>query len=495
MNFRNHARRTPDRPAVIMASSGAALGYGELEARANRLAHRLRRLGLRRGDHVALFMENNLRFAEVAAAASRSGLYYTPVNSHLTAGEAATIVDDSGSTLVFTTTARLDVAAEVAAHCPGVRQWYVVDGAAPALARFGDYDAAVAAEPDHPIADEESGLALMYSSGTTGRPKGIARPLPVAHPEQRTDWARFGRALMRFRPGMAVLVPAPLYHAAPHAALASSLELGGTAVVMERFDPEAFLACVERLRITHVQVVPTMLTRLLKLPAEIRARYDLSSLEAVVHSAAPCPVTVKEAAIDWLGPIVHEYYGATESYGFTRCTAEEWLAHRGTVGRPVGGELLILDEAGHELGPGQIGEVWFRAPSTGTATVGDVGWVDEDGYLYLTDRKTFMILSGGVNIYPREIEDVLVDHPAVADVAVIGIPDDDFGEQVKAIVVLEPGHPDGPDTEAALITHCRRSLAGFKCPRSVDFADSLPRLESGKLAKHLVRAPYWEATV
>jgi acyl-CoA synthetase (AMP-forming)/AMP-acid ligase II len=317
-----------------------------------------------------------------------------------------------------------------------------------------------------------------------------------------------GKGLMKFRAGMKLLSVAPLYHAAPHAAVAAALQLGAQTVVMDRFEPGECLRLIERYRITHVQMVPTMFIRLLKLPEAVRGAYDLSSLEAVVHSAAPCPVAIKEAMIEWLGPIVYEYYGATESYGFTRCNSQEWLTHKGTVGRAVLGTIHILDDSGNSLSPGEIGNIWFSGGSSFTyfgrdeagdaqagsrraETVGDVGWMDEDGYLYLTDRKSFMIVSGGVNVYPQEVEDVLSAHESVADVAVIGVPDDDLGERVQAVIVLAPEYSPGPETETALIKYCRQSLAGFKCPRSVDFVAALPRLESGKLAKHRIREAYW----
>jgi long-chain acyl-CoA synthetase len=278
---------------------------------------------------------------------------------------------------------------------------------------------------------------------------------------------------------------------------------------MEKFDPELYLRCVERHRITHSQVVPTMFSRLLKLPDDVRLGYDVSSLECIVHAAAPCPVQVKEAMIEWLGPIITEYYGATEGFGFTYCTSEEWLAHKGTVGKPILGTLHILDEDGHECPQGTPGTVWFDGVTnfvywhdpaktaesrneTGTmSTVGDVGYVDEDGYLYLTDRKTYMIISGGVNIYPQETENLLVTHPKVLDAAVIGVPNEDLGEEVKAVVQPVDGVTPGPELEQELLEFCRQHLAHYKCPRTIDFQDELPRLPTGKLYKRLLRDRYW----
>jgi long-chain acyl-CoA synthetase len=322
----------------------------------------------------------------------------------------------------------------------------------------------------------------------------------------------FVKAMFRFREGMTYLSPAPLYHSAPQASVSATLRLGSTAVVMERFDPSDFLKLVARHRVTHSQMVPTMFSRLLKLPSEERTAADLSSLETIIHAAAPCPVPVKEAIIDWWGPIVIEYYGATEANGFTFCDSHEWLAHKGTVGKPVLGELLILDDEGKPTPKGEPGTVWFRGATSfeyfnapektaesrdtsderGTAsTVGDVGYVDDDGFLYLTDRKSYMIISGGVNIYPQETENLLITHPKVMDAAVIGVPNEDLGEEVKAVVQPMPGVEPGPDLERELIAFCREHLAHYKAPRTIDFEDELPRLPTGKLYKRLLRDRYW----
>ena len=358
---------------------------------------------------------------------------------------------------------------------------------------FRPYDEALAAFPATRIPDEQLGAAMLYSSGTTGRPKGILRPLPDAHPSDALPVMQFiVHQLFHMREGMTYLSPAPIYHSAPQASVACALRLGATSVIMERFDPEQYLELVERHRITHSQVVPTMFSRLLKLPADVRERYDLSSLEVVIHAAAPCPVPVKQAMIDWIGPKLVEYYGATEANGFTFCDSEQWLAHPGTVGAPILGKLLILDDEGDEVPTGETGTVWFEGATNFTyyhddaktaesrdetgqrSTVGDVGYVDDDGYLFLTDRKTYMIISGGVNIYPQEAENLLVTHDKVFDAAVIGVPNEDKGEEVKAVVQLMPGVEPGPEVERELIEFCRQHLAAFKCPRSVDFQDELP---------------------
>jgi long-chain acyl-CoA synthetase len=349
----------------------------------------------------------------------------------------------------------------------------------------------------------------MHSSGTTGRPKGILRPLPDVPPGEALPVMDFVRGMCGYRQGMTYLSPAPLYHSAPQSSVSASIRTGSTAVIMERFDAEAWCALVERHRVTHCQMVPTMFNRLLRLPDEVRTAYDVSSLEQIVHAAAPCPVPIKAAMMDWVGPIIREYYGATEANGFTLALADEWLAHPGTVGRPILGELEILDDEGVPCPPGGDGTVWFRGATNfeylgdaektaasrsadGLAsTVGDVGHTDAEGWLWLTDRKSYMIISGGVNIYPQETENLLSTHPSVIDVAVIGVPDEDLGEAVKAVVQVVPGVETGPELEAELIAFCRAGLAHFKAPRSIDFADELPRLPTGKLYKRLLREQYW----
>jgi long-chain acyl-CoA synthetase len=372
-----------------------------------------------------------------------------------------------------------------------------------------NFDEPVAGFPSTPIEDESLGTAMLYSSGTTGRPKGIIRPLPGQPPAQGLPIFGFLNDLWRYREGMVYLSPAPLYHSAPQAAVNLTLRAGGTAVIMEHFDPEQFLALVERYRVTHSQLVPTMFSRMLKLPEEVRRRYDLSSLEVAIHAAAPCPVPVKQQMIEWCGPIIQEYYGATEGLGFTACDSSEWLAHPGTVGKVALGELHILDEEMRPLPAGEAGTIWFKTASPfeyfhdpektrearsadgSMSTVGDVGYLDADAYLHLTDRRTFMIISGGVNIYPQECENLLITHPKVADAAVFGVPNEDLGEEVKAVVQLMPGIAAGPELAAELIGFCRADLAHMKCPRSVDFADELPRLPTGKLYKRLLRDSYW----
>ncbi|MFV0308864.1 MAG: AMP-binding protein [Desertimonas sp.] len=503
-----HATGRADQPAFIMATSGEAVTYGEYEARTNRLAHLLRDQGLERLDHYAIFMENNVRYLETCGAGERAGLFYTPINSHLTAEEVAYIVGNSESRVFITSKEKLPVAREVATMCPDVERWLCVDLPADE-APFEDYATAVAGYPDTPLADEKLGAAMLYSSGTTGRPKGIVRNLPDLAPADAMALSTFLIDQWHYREGQMYLSPAPLYHSAPQGAVGLTIRMGGTAIIMERFDPEDYLRLVERYGVTHSQLVPTMFNRMLKLPDDVRARYDLSSLEAVVHAAAPCPVPVKEAMIDWWGPVIWEYYAATEAIGFTSCSSEEWLAHKGTVGTCKLGVMHILDDEFNEVANGTPGTIWFEAPAglnywkdpdktkdsttpDGTMhTTGDVGYVDDEGYLYLTDRKTFMIISGGVNIYPQETENLLVTHPKVADAAVIGVPHPDLGEEVKAVIQPMPDVAPGPELERELIAFCQEHLSKQKCPRSVDFEAELPRLPTGKLYKKQLRDRYW----
>jgi len=495
-------------PAFIMAGSGESVSYAEFDARTNRLAHLLRAQGLRRLDHYAIFMENNSRYLESCGAGERSGLYYTCVNSYLTAEELAYILQNSESQLLITSQEKREVAAQALKTCPRIKLCLVV-GAGDRKGLFADFEAAVGGYPGTPVADEALGTPMLYSSGTTGRPKGILRPLPENPPSEPLSLFHFLHKLWRYREAMTYLSPAPLYHSAPQAAVALTLRNGGTAVIMERFDPEAYLALIEKYKVTHSQLVPTMFSRLLKLPAEARSRHDLSSLEIAIHAAAPCPVQVKEQMIEWWGPIIHEYYGATEGLGFTACDSAEWLAHRGSVGRVLLGDLHILDADMKPCPTGTPGEIWFktatpfeyfndpvrtaatRSADGSMSTVGDVGYVDDDGFLYLTDRSTFMIISGGVNIYPQECENLLITHPKVADAAVFGVPNDDLGEEVKAVVQPMPGVEAGAALESELIAFCGAHLARQKCPRSVDFTAELPRLPTGKLYKKALRERYW----
>jgi long-chain acyl-CoA synthetase len=510
-----HAKERADQPAFIMAATGETVSYAEYEARTNRLAHLFRAHGLHPLDHYAIFMENNNRYLEACGAGERSGLYYTCVNSFLTAPELSYILDNSESQVLITSRSHIELALEAVAGCPRVGLVLVVDGGG--LVGGGgageavvlDFESAVASYPDTPIEDECLGTPMLYSSGTTGQPKGILRPLDPVPPGDPLGIFLFLHNLWRYREGLTYLSPAPLYHSAPQTAVNLAIRCGGTVVVMEKFDPEHYLQLVERHSVTHSQLVPTMFSRMLKMPEEVRTRYDLSSLEVIVHAAAPCPVPVKEEMISWWGPIIIEYYGATEAMGFTACDSEEWLAHKGTVGKMLVGELHILDDDFEPSAPGTPGTLWFKSatpfryfndtektkestsPDGTMVTVGDVGYLDDDGFLYLTDRATFMIISGGVNIYPQECENLLITHPKVADAAVFGIPNVDLGEEVKAVVQLMPEVTAGPEVEAELMAFCRGQLAHLKCPRTIDFDPELPRLPTGKLYKRVLRDAYW----
>ena len=503
-----HAKTRWDEPAFIMATSGETVTFRQYDEAANRMAQLYRAQGLGFKDHVAFFFENNLRMLECEGGAERSGLYYTCINSYLSPDEVAYIINDSESRVVVTSKAKREVAMQLPALCPKVERWLMADIDGP----DGPYESLAEAMAQHPaehIADEQLGAAMLYSSGTTGQPKGILRPLPEADPAQPLAIMEFVRFMYRFREGLTYLSPAPLYHSAPQASVSAAMRFGGTSVIMEKFDPAQFLDLIAEHRVTHSQMVPTMFSRLLKLPEDVRKAADLSSLECIIHAAAPCPVPVKQQMIEWFGPIIVEYYGATEANGFTYCTSEEWLEHPGTVGKPILGELLILDEDGNPCPTGTSGTVWFKGATAfeyynapektkenrlddDTSTVGDVGYVDEDGYLYLTDRKTYMIISGGVNIYPQETENLLITHPKVMDAAVFGVPNEDLGEEVKAVVQVIDGVETGPELERELIAFCREHLAHFKAPRTVDFEAELPRLPTGKLYKRILRDRYWE---
>src|SRR3982075_524904 len=503
-----HAHLRPLQPAFIMANSGEAVTYAELEARCNRLAHLFRRLGLKRLDHYAIFMENNSRYLEACGAGERSGLYFTCVNSYLTSGELAYILSNSESRILITSKAKLEVAREALQQCPKVELCIVADGAGESERIVGLREA-TSGLPKTPIPDESIGTSMLYSSGTTGRPKGILRPLPEQPPTQQLPMFDFLQKLWHYREGMIYLSPAPLYHSAPQAAVNLTIRNGGTVIIMENFDPERYLELVEKWGVTHSQLVPTMFSRMLKRPEAARQRADLSSLEIAIHAAAPCPAMVKDDMVKWWGPIIQEYYGATEGLGFTACNSAEWLAHRGTVGKVLLGDLHILDENMQAVAVGTPRTVWFktaspfeyfndpnktkeaRSPDGSMSTVGDVGYVDGDGYLYLTDRATFMIISGGVNIYPQECENLLITHPKIADAAAVGVPNADLGEEVKAVVQPMPGIVPGPDLAEELMLFCSQSLSRQKVPRSIDFEAELPRLPTGKLYKRLLRDRYW----
>lgn len=505
-----HAQLTPDKPAIVMRATGQQVTYAELEDRSLRLANWLRGVGLRRGDVIALVSDNDARVFDVYWAAQRAGLYVTAVNYRLRPEELRHILENSGSKALFV------------GRCPddAASAWQDVPGLSHRVAfgagRSGFLDledvisGASVKRPEH----EPRGGDMLYSSGTTGRPKGVRQPLPdrdVSAPGD-TMVAMFG-GVFGFSSETIYLSPAPLYHAAPLRTCATVQALGGTTVIMDKFDPEGALSAIEQWRVNAAQWVPTMFVRMLKLPDDVRGRYDVSSLRMAIHAAAPCPVDVKRAMMAWWGPILHEYYASTELNGMTVIGPDEWLRKPGSVGKPVLGTLHICDDDGEELPAGRDGLVYFEretlpfsyhgdSEKTRAAqhpnhpnwtAVGDIGHVDADGYLFLTDRNAFMIISGGVNIYPQEVENVLALHPAISDVAVIGVPDPEMGEQVKAVVTLAPGQAPGDDLAQAIIDFVKSRVASYKAPKSVDFVADLPRTPTGKMLKGELRRQYWPA--
>ncbi|CRK52987.1 Acyl-CoA synthetase [Rhodococcus sp. RD6.2] len=499
-----HADAEPGRPAYVMAETGTVVTYRELVDASRSIAALLASRGLRHGDCIAVLMENSADFPKIAWAAQRSGLRYVTLSTRLLPDEIAYILSDSGARALITSERHLAAAAEAAERTEVVEHRFTTGDA---RSGFESLAEAVASVPAGTEVDEREGVDLLYSSGTTGRPKGVKAALPLDPIGTPPGVAGLLHDHWGIDRDSVYLSPAPLYHAAPLRFTMTVHRYGGTAIVMERFDAERALDLVERHRVTHTQMVPTMFIRILKLPEPQRTGYDLSSLQVVIHAAAPCPQDTKRAMIDWLGPIVHEYYSSTENSLFTALDSAQWLAHPGSVGRSILGTAHILDEAGRELPPGETGTIWsdggllfeyLNDPEKtagsrneqGWTTVGDLGYLDQDGFLYLSDRRADLILSGGVNIYPREAEDVLVVHPKVADAAVFGIPHDELGEVVHAVV--QPIAGVAPDDTLAdeLLAYCREHLAAYKCPRRIDFEAELPRHATGKLYKRLLRDRY-----
>ena len=498
--------RNPNKPALIMGWDGEVVTYHELERRSNQVAHLLRNRGLRKGDVVALCMDTNRHFHEILWGVHRSGLVFLPISNRLLPDEIAYILKDSGARVLFATgglgaTAHALLGAELA-----VTFWFAVGGQ---IEGYEDYLVARQGMPETSVSDESPGKYRSYSSGTTGRPKGI---LHLADPRSTSKDHMTMERLSDFF-GMdsdtVYLCPAPLYHSAPLTWTMRMLRLGATSVLMNHFDAATALALIEKYKVTHAQFVPTMFVRMLKLPLEARTASDLSSLRAAIHAAAPCPVEIKEQMIEWWGPIIHEFYGASEGPGITALPASEWLEHRGSVGKPIFGICHIVDEAGQEQPAGAVGTIYFEdggqfeyigdpektaetIDERGWRTVGDIGRLDSDGFLYLTDRKSNMIISGGVNIYPQEAENRIITHPKILDAAVIGVPDEEFGEAVKAVVQLIDPTEASETLAEDIIGFCRAALSSIKCPRSVDFVEQLPRHPNGKLYKRKLRDQYWE---
>ncbi|MEG1451496.1 acyl-CoA synthetase [Brevundimonas sp.] len=505
MHPSHYARLTPDKPAVIMAASGERLSFGQMEADSNRAAQLFRSLGLKPGDAVAAYLPNIPAYFSVAWAAQRSGLYFVALSSRLTLEEVDYIARDSGAKVIVAG-AELENTASLPARLSGLAL-FTIGGP---VAGFRSWEEATQAMPSERIADEIAGGEMLYSSGTTGRPKGIRPELP-ANGDITAMPMTTVVAKTRFdvNEDSVYLCPAPLYHAAPLRWSMAIQHLGGTVVVMEKYDAEAALAAIDRYRVTHSQWVPTHFIRMLKLPDDVRAQYDVSSLKLAIHASAPCPVPVKQAMIDWFGPVLIEYYAGTEGNGMTIINSHEWLKKPGSVGKANFCVVHICDDDGNELPAGEVGNIYFEgdhpfeyhnAPektagayhAKGWTTLGDVGRLDEDGYLFLTDRKSFMIISGGVNIYPQEIENHLIGHPKVADVAVIGAPCPEMGERVVAVIQPANWADANDDFAAELQAWARTALSGIKVPRQYDFMAELPRHDTGKLYKRLIRDKYWE---
>ncbi|MBT5498402.1 MAG: acyl-CoA synthetase [Alphaproteobacteria bacterium] len=502
-----YAAETPEKPAAVNAVTGEVLTYRRLNEDSIRLARYLRSVGLKRGDALAINLENRLEFFVATWAALRSGLYLVTVNQFLPSHDVAYIVADCGAKALITSERLSKVAGELLPLIEQCPHRLIIGGE---LAGWDSYEAALEGQSIEPLDDERQGEHMPYSSGTTGKPKGIRRELGERHisegPEFLESFLSYG-----FDQDAIYLSPAPLYHAAPFAFTNRTHVLGGTVIMMPRFDAEESLRLIEQYKVTHSQWVPTMFIRMLKLEEDKRAAYDLSTHKMAIHAAAPCPIEVKRQMIEWWGPILQEYYAASERNGSTRINSEEWLRKPGSVGKAVMGTIHVCDDDGKVLGVGEDGVIYFERESVvftyhndpertreaqhphhpNWSTMGDVGHLDEDGYLYLTDRKTFMIISGGVNIYPQMIEDALCLHPMVHDVAVIGVPNPDFGEEVKAIVQTAEGVTHDEEVRTELMDFARERLASYMIPRSIDFRDELPRLPTGKLYKKQLRAEFW----
>ena len=505
LGFYTIATADPDRVTLVEAD-GTEHTAGQLHAACNQVVHGLRAWGLRPGDVVATVLPNGAPFIEVLLAAQQAGWYVVPINHHLLAEDITYIVQDCDAKALITDDRFATEVGKAAREC-----------ALPALFAVGDvegfrpYAELKAGQPDTAPHGRRPGGLMNYTSGTTGRPKGVQRPLSDLDVDTAAELGTFLHLLFGIEPfaDNVHLTVAPLYHTAVCQFAQCALHSGHTLVLMDRWTPQGTLERIERYRVTTTQMVPTMFHRLLQLPSRVRERYDLTSLRHVIHSAAPCPVPTKQKMLDWWGPVLWEYYAATEGGG-TTATPQDWLAAPGTVGKPWPGSVIkILDETGAELPPGTVGTVWMQMngrtftyhgdpektrrswSEDGFFTVGDAGELDADGNLFLRDRVADMIIAGGVNLYPAEIESVLLQHPAVGDCAVFGIPHDERGEEVKAVIQPAEGFTAGLELEAELLGFCRDRLAKFKTPRSIDFLDDFPRDPSGKLYKRRLRDPYW----
>ena len=506
------ALTTPDKPAIIMGSTGEVITYRQLDEAAIRLSNVLRDAGLNPGDHVALCLENHPRYLEILWGCHYAGLIYTACSSRLTSAELTYILNDCAAKAFITSHYKADQALDIIDTIPDVHLRLMLDGT---IDGYDSFEQTIAAASVTPLTDMVDGTDMLYSSGTTGMPKGIAKPLPMSPIGTSVGLGMLTVMLFGFSEDTMYLSPAPLYHAAPLRFNMTVHTLGATTIVMENFDAEEFLQLTQKYKVTQTQVVPTMFIRMLKLEDNVRSQYDCSTITHAVHAAAPCPIETKRKMIDWWGPVIHEYYAGTEGNGFVYCNSDQWLAHPGTVGTAIQGIVHICDDEGKEVANGESGTIFFenggifeyhndkektkasRDPlGRGWSTLGDIGYQDADNFLYLTDRKAFMIISGGVNIYPQESENILINHPKVIDVAVFGVPNADFGEEVKGVV--QPVTMPANEEEARLLSQelivfCRSQLADIKCPRSIDFRTDLPRHPTGKLYKRLLKDEYWKA--
>ena len=506
------ALTTPDKAAIIMGSTGEVITYRQLDEAAIRLSNVLRDAGLNPGDHIALCLENHPRYLEILWGCHYAGLIYTACSSRLTSAELTYILNDCAAKAFITSHHKADQALDIIDTIPDVHLRLMLDGT---IDGYDSFEQTIAAASVTPLTDMVDGTDMLYSSGTTGMPKGIAKPLPMSPIGTSVGLGMLTVMLFGFSEDTMYLSPAPLYHAAPLRFNMTVHTLGATTIIMENFDAEEFLQLTQKYKVTQTQVVPTMFIRMLKLDSDVRSQYDCSTITHAVHAAAPCPIETKRKMIEWWGPVIHEYYAGTEGNGFVYCNSEQWLAHPGTVGTAIQGIVHICDDEGKEVPNGESGTIFFenggifeyhndvektkasRDPlGRGWSTLGDIGYQDADNFLYLTDRKAFMIISGGVNIYPQESENILINHPKVIDVAVFGVPNADFGEEVKGVV--QPVTMPANEEEARLLSQelivfCRSQLADIKCPRTIDFRTDLPRHPTGKLYKRLLKDEYWKA--
>lgn len=505
------AEATPDKPAIIMADTGQMLTYGEMISNANRLANYFVSIGLNEGDCISIFLENQVRYLELVWAAKITGLYYVCIGRHLNGSDVGYIIENSESRILITSAAQASTAKEVVNSLTGDVRLLMMDGTSDG---FLSYEDEIAAQPDTQITGRRRGASMLYTSGTTGKPKGVRNDLPdisphVAPPRHMTYVGKYNisSSTVMFNPG-------PFYHTGPIRLMMHAQREGATAVSLSKFDAEQSLKAIDKYKVTYGFFVPTMFVRMLTLPDDIRLKYDMSSIQYAIHSAAPCSIIIKEKMINWWGKILYEMYGGTESTGTTAISSQDWLEHKGSVGRATPGtEIHIVDENGDECPPNVPGLIYmttgkhfeyFKDPEKSAASrhpkgwyaLGDIGYLDEGGYLFLTDRQANLIISGGVNIYPQEAENALTGHPDIADIAVIGIPNPDFGEEVKALVVPtnKLSKEQESKLERKLIEFCKSKISFFKCPRTIDFVETLPRSEAGKLLKLEIRKRYWADT-